>query len=187
MRYVSYVYDTYLPVVGVDSIFILDAYHKVIRFGEYVLTLEDLLSDTWIEGIGSVHGPLAPRLPNTLGFNYGFPDSTRTTCFLQDEQVVWNHSGYPDCIVNIILGVSEPVSAPALTLHPNPGSTFQLTGLGQRPALLSLLDVQGRAVHEGLLVTEHSMVDIPGLHAGTYLVQLQFSDGRREVLRWTKE
>ena len=187
MRYISDWYDTYLPVVAVDSIPIAGSYRRVVRFGAYFLTLEDALTDTWIEGVGSIHGPLAPRLPNTLGVNYGLPDSTRTTCFLQDEVLLWNHPGYPNCIVNILLGVLESGPRLRLVLHPNPGTTLQLTGLGQRPALLRLLDVQGRIVHEGIPATEHAPVDLGELHPGTYLVEVQLAAGRREVVRWVRE
>lgn len=187
VRYTSPIYDTYLPLVAVDSTLIQGTYHKVLRFGEYPLTLEDLLSDTWIEGIGSIHGPLAPRLPNTLGYNYGIPDSTRTTCFLQDEQVLWTHPGYPECVVNILLDLPEHLTGPAFTLHPNPGTTFQLTGIGHRPALLRLLDMQGRVVREGIAVTAHAPVDMDDLKPGTYLVEVRLAEGQREVIRWVKE
>ncbi|MBX2978058.1 MAG: T9SS type A sorting domain-containing protein [Flavobacteriales bacterium] len=102
-----------------------------------------------------------------------------------DQEIEFSLGGL-DCTLTVnVEQENDRVDKP--TLHPNPGTTFQLTGIGQSPALMRMLDVQGRTVHEGLFVTEHSMVDIPGLNAGTYLVHLQFSDGRREVLRWTKE
>lgn len=186
-RYVSDFYDTYLPVVQVDSILILGAHHKIIRFGEYVLSLEEALSDTWIEGIGSIHGPLAPRMPNTLGINYGIPDSTRTTCFLQGEQTLWTHPSYPECIVNVRLGMNDLDGSSLTILHPNPGTTFQLTGIGHRPALLRLLDMQGRTVRAGITATEHVPVDVGDLKPGTYVVQVWLANGQREVVRWVNE
>ncbi len=75
----------------------------------------------------------------------------------------------------------------ALSLHPNPGTTFQITGLGSRPVRLRVLDMQGRVVHEGLAATEHSPVDPGDLNHGPYLVEVRLADGQREVIRWVKE
>ncbi|HRD51580.1 MAG TPA: T9SS type A sorting domain-containing protein [Flavobacteriales bacterium] len=187
MRYVSDFYDTYLPLLAVDSIMIQNIYHKVFHFGQYVLSLEEALSDTWIEGIGSIHGPLAPRMPFTLGHNYGMPDSTRVTCYVQNDVTLWSHAGYPGCIANIILSVEEQESgANRITLHPNPGTTLQLTGQGQRPANLRLIDIQGRMVLEANAVMEQQNVDASALLAGAYVVEVT-TDVGRQVLRWVKE
>lgn len=187
MRYVSSFYDTYLPVVAMDSILIQGACHKVIRFGEYVLTVEDLLSDTWIEGIGSIHGPLAPRMPSTLGSNGAFPDSTRTTCFLQNNLLIWNHPSYAACAVNVLLGVSSLNAGPSLRIHPNPGSSFQLAGLHGRTARLRVLDMQGRSMRDGIVISERTTVDAEDLPPGTYIVEVHFADGARLALRWVRE
>jgi hypothetical protein len=188
MRYVSYFYDAYLPLLLVDSILIQGTYHKVFHFGQHFLNLEEALSDTWIEGIGSIHGPLAPRMPSTLGHNYGFPDSTRVTCYTQNDIPLWNHSGYPDCTVNIILSVNDQESGEAqLVIHPNPGTTFfQLTGLRQPPAHIRLLDLQGRVVGEQNAVISEDRVHVSTLPAGAYMVEV-VSDAGRQVLRWVKE
>lgn len=187
MRYVSSFYDTYLPVVAMDSIVLQGAYHKVFRFGQHPLSLEELLSDTWIEGIGSIHGPLAPRMPSSLGFNFGMPDSTRTTCFLKNDLLIWNHPSYAACAVNVLLGVSSLNAGPLLRINPNPGSSFQLTGLNGRTAQLRVLDMQGRTVRDSFMNSERRTVDAEDLPPGTYIVEVHFADGARQALRWVKE
>jgi len=187
MRYVSSFYDTYLPVVAMDSILIQGAYHKVFRFGQHPLSLEELLSDTWIEGIGSIHGPLAPRMPSSLGFNFGMPDSTRTTCFLQNDLLLWNHPSYAACAVNVLLSVSSLNAGPSLRIHPNPGSSFQLAGLHGGSAQLRVLDMQGRLVRDGIVISERTSVDVEDLPPGTYIVAVRLLDGTRQSLRWVKE
>ena len=75
----------------------------------------------------------------------------------------------------------------SITLHPDPGATFQLSGLGHRPTMLRLLDAQGRTVREGIAVTEHAPVDLVEIHPGTYVVEVRLAEGRRELLRWMRE
>ncbi len=187
MHYVSPWYDTYLPLLAVDSILVQGVYHRVFHFGQFFLTLEEALSDTWIEGIGSIHGPLAPRMPSTLGYNFGMPDSTRLTCYAQQGVTLWDHSGYPECVVNIALSLEEQADiGHQISIHPNPGSIFQLTGLGQQPAQLQLLDLQGRVLMEANTVVDHQPVDASGLPAGAYLLEVA-TDAGRQVLRWVKE
>jgi hypothetical protein len=88
----------------------------------------------------------------------------------------------------LTLGFPEPVArSSSITIHPNPGTTFQLTGLGGRSTLLRLLDMQGRVVREGVMASEDQPMDPGDLRPGTYLVEVWLSDGRREVLRWVRE
>ncbi len=150
MHYVSPFYDTYLTVEAKDSVLIQGVQHQVFRFSSYVLTLEDLLSDTWIEGLGSIHGPLAPRMPNTLGCNYAFPDSTRLTCYAQEDVTLWQHAGYPDCVVNIALGLEEVVEDRSghLSIWPNPVVDF-VTVSGMEITDFAVFDLLGRVVLSG--------------------------------------
>jgi hypothetical protein len=83
--------------------------------------------------------------------------------------------------------VPELGVAPSITILPNPGTSFQLSGLRQSPALLRLLDVQGRTIREAIPASEHAPVDMEEIRPGTYLVEVQLADGRREVVRWVRE
>lgn len=139
------------------------------------------ISDPWtiIERIG-----MTPRNPFiddcNLIIDYYFP---HFVCYSDDEIKV---PAGGDCFLT--LGVSDlSASSVALGLHPNPGTTFQLTGLGKGPALLRLLDIQGRSVLEGDLATEQISVDTDGLRPGAYLVEVRTADGRYGMLRWLKE
>jgi hypothetical protein len=73
-----------------------------------------------------------------------------------------------------------------LILHPNPGTTFQITGLGGRSAQLRVLDLLGRVVLEMNAVRDHDHIDTSSWHLGCFLVELHVADGYKQVLRWVK-
>jgi len=75
----------------------------------------------------------------------------------------------------------------ALRLNPNPGSSFQLAGLSGSAAQLRILDMQGRAVLDGILAQPGLTVTTSELLPGAYLVEVRLPDGRELVLRWVKE
>lgn len=75
----------------------------------------------------------------------------------------------------------------ALSLNPNLGSSFQLTGLHGRTAQLRILDMQGRSVRDGIVLSEQTYVEATGLPSGTYIVEVRLLDWARQFLRWVKE
>ena len=174
MHYVSPFYDTYLTVEAKDSVLLQGVQHQVFRFSSYVLTLEDLLSDTWIEGLGSIHGPLAPRMPNTLGYNYAFPDSTRLTCYAQEDVTLWQHAGYPDCVVNIALGLEEVVEdrSDQLSIWPNPVVDVVRVS-GMEVTDYAVLDLLGRTILTGRpqgTADGDQAIDLSSLPSGVYVL-----------------
>lgn len=133
-------------------------------------------TDTWIEGIGSIHGPLAPRIPSALGYHYGFPDSTRTTCYYRWQDQFWHHPGYTDCITNITLGMDE-LDAPPITVHPNPAmDAVHVSGLPPQRWHYRLFDVTGR-IHATGISTGHGphRIDLQALPAGMYVLRIEGS------------
>lgn len=87
------------------------------------------------------------------------------------------------------VGVMEWPASPRapIIVHPNPGFTyFQLQGLGPRPALVQLRDVQGRIVQRTNTVVDLQPIGASTLPAGVYLVEVIMENGRY-VLRWVKE
>ena len=139
------------------------------------------ISNPWsiIERIGMT--PRDPFIDDCeLIIEYYFP---HFVCY-SDNEIQVPEGG--DCFLT--LGVSDGASnSMALSIHPNPGSTFQLTGFGERPALLRLLDIQGRTLLNGILATDHMPVDMGDLPPGTYLVEVRTDDGQHRMLRWLKE
>jgi hypothetical protein len=177
----------YLTVEAIDTVMIQDYPHRRYHFSAYPQTLEDVFTDTWIEGIGSIHGPLAPRMPATLGYHYGFPDSTRTTCYWRWQDLLWQHPDYPSCTTNILLGIDDTNTSSAV-LHPNPTTnTVFLNGLPPGSHPYSITDMLGRSEETGLLqgTPAQQAIDIRALPAGLHLLLI---DGAQPIsFRLVKE
>lgn len=171
----------FLTVEAIDQVVIEGVAHNVFHFSNSAsfLTLESYLSDTWIEGIGSIHGPLAPMHMNDLTdyYPFTFPDSTRLACYGQNGQVLWQHGGYPNCTTNIQLSIGE-VASPSLHVHPNPASTT-LTVESALPGQMtvSLQDITGRVVLSTSGTGGQTTMDLGGIRPGPYVLQIATVNG----------
>lgn len=175
IHYASSFVDTFLSVTSIDSVLIQGAYHKVFNFSDHMLSLEEWLTDTWIEGIGSIHGPLAPRIPSTLGYNQAFPDSTRLTCYVQESITLWHHGAYPECAVNITLSLDDVDEDRLSGIWPNPFRdvvSVQIPGPGPWNFVIS--DLLGRIHMAGSVQTLYPSraLDLGALQPGTYLLKV---------------
>src|SRR5699024_3316409 len=88
----------WLQVNHVDTIQIHGDYYKRLTFDEPSISAFDWLDEEWIEGIGSIHGPLFPAFP--VKFSEEIPDSMLLICSYSDNQDVWQHPSYQNCYVN---------------------------------------------------------------------------------------
>lgn len=108
--------SNYLQIENIDSIEISGEYHKRF-FIEEPNYPPMFMSEVWIEGIGSVHGPLFPKYPGV--FSNEIPDSLNLTCYKIENSIIWNNPFYDDCYVSIILS-SREIEKVQFKLFPNP-------------------------------------------------------------------
>ncbi len=138
------------------------------------------LSGNWTmftERIGGGGGFIFPGLP-PCGAIY---ECYCTYGCYRDDEINSDNS----CMLTLALTEAQSGNE-VLQMHPNPGNTtFQLSGLGHRPAHLRLLDLQGRVVLTNNLM-DRQPVDTSTLPTGAYLVEVSMDTGRR-VVRWVKE
>ncbi len=78
----------------VDSLLINNEYRRRILF-DTVGAFELELAEVWIEGIGSIHGPLFPAI--TRLFSTNVPDGSYLSCFSQNNQLVYHSEKYVTC------------------------------------------------------------------------------------------
>ena len=174
VRYEVFGSDMYLHVISVASMLIQGVPHRVIQFDtdtEFI-TPESFFQDRWIEGIGSIHGPLAPIRAMDIEDTPQM-DSTRTTCFLEGSTMLWQHASYTDCTNNIISSVQD-LHAAIVRPYPNPSSgQVTITGLPHGTWPYRMLDALGRTVLQGHLNgADGAQIDIAALPAGPYLLQV---------------
>lgn len=177
-------YSTWLHAIAVDSVLVGGGYRHTLLFDEPQLP-PDELRECWIEGIGSIHGPLFPGQART--FMTEVPgDSLMLTCFGIDQTVLWNHPGYETCEVNILLGLDEQVSA-ARRLHPNPGSDHFTIPLEHSEGLrLEIFDATGRAILHDLSINGSTVIDASTWSKGVFQILVREKHGLIRSLRWVK-
>lgn len=174
-------YTDSLRVDSIGQVLVQGVPHKVFHFSLSTVyyTLESYLSDTWIEGIGSVHGPLAPGSLFDLEDSYssGIPDSTRLTCYNQGTNTLWQHSGYTDCEVNLLLSVNG-LGPAQLRVWPNPvDSRLQVTLPTATRSAIHLLDATGRTVLHRTTCGMQATLDLGPLPPGPYLLVVAPAEG----------
>jgi len=136
----------YLEVLNIDSLLINDEYRKRFYFEEPFYPPSEL-TEIWIEGIGSIHGPLFPINPKL--FSSEIPDSINLTCYKIGHTVLWQNPGYESCYITIVLSLEE-LKIEALKVYPNPATThitFELP-MVTKNTILQIKDIHGQTKEE---------------------------------------
>tara|TARA_R110000868_G_C10783245_1_gene755681 strand:+ start:43 stop:960 length:918 start_codon:yes stop_codon:yes gene_type:complete len=185
--YVFYdTYPEYLEVVDVDSVEINSQMFKRLRFREpTVIQAFTELDEVWIEGIGSLLGPLF-TIREEVFSDGEMPDSLKLVCSHMDEILYWENPFYDNCMVNIILDI-ENAEMVGFDIYPNPSSRQifirqQQSNAGQ----FYVRDILGREVRSGLLQSDNQSVDISELKRGVYFVTVLFDNTTltKEILKY---
>ncbi len=166
-----------LYVLSVDSIYYGNAFHKRINFSPIEGWGFNFLEETWIEGIGSIHGPLFPANPLVF-FPHEIPDSLLLTCYKSNDTIVWNNPDYLNCFVNIILSENEiPHRIQDLQIYPNPVTDELFVLLPESTGItkeISIIDVSGRLIRKDSWNSENPVrIETRILESGVYFLQLE--------------
>ena len=164
-------YPEWLQVTSVDSIQINGDYYRRLKFEEPSISAFDWLDEEWIEGIGSIHGPLFPAFP--VKFSEEIIDSMLLTCSFSDNQQVWQHPNYPSCYVNIVLSIDQ-LELLGFKVYPNPFTDrIHLENSGLQHYELTILNGLGQTVKSTQVNGESQTIDLTGLKAGIYFMKIQ--------------
>src|SRR5690554_1634496 len=156
-----------------------ESYRKFIFTEPTGPTAFNHLSEAWIEGIGSIHGPLFPNTPTK--FSEEIPDSLLLTCSFSDNQEYFNHPNYQDCYVNITLGI-ENEEALNFKIYPNPVSSNLTIESDQKiNGAITIYDVNGKLMKSFKSDGNETKIDVSGWNDGVYF--LNFEVGGRKVVK----
>jgi hypothetical protein len=159
-----------IPITTIDSILINGEFYKRFKFAEPSIIAFDELNEVWIEGIGSIHGPLFPNLP--VKFSQEMPDSMLLTCTYSDNQKVWQNSSYSSCYINVVLGI-ETENIWNFKIYPNPFSDkINLENTRTESFDLTIMNSLGQVVREMKIASNKEIIDLSELDDGIYLLRI---------------
>lgn len=172
--------SSYISISSIDSILINGSYHKRFFFTEPTgPNAFTILQEIWIEGIGSVHGPLFPAKPAV--FSTEMPDSMYLTCYKNNDTIIWSNPYYNECYINIALSLNDsPETIKGILIFPNP-VTYELTiDLPQNTGsdfIISIFDLTGKIVfRQNYQSSDKIIIDTRYLNNSFYIMQIKSTD-----------
>ncbi len=163
-----------LAVESVDSVVINGEYVKRINFLEPITIGFFSFNEHWIEGVGSIHGPLFPA--NARIFSEEIPDSLMLTCSKSNGDLYWDNPFYDACVVNIILSLETPFPA-NIGFYPNPVSDFLTIEMEDAETLdVVVYSVHGQTMYSQKLTVVKTKIDMQRWASGMYFIHLTNSE-----------
>lgn len=159
----------WLKVKNVDYVQLNANAYKSIRFSEPSLSAFDHLNEVWIEGIGSIHGPLFPHHP--VKFSEEAPDSMLLVCTYSNGSHIWENTNYTSCNVNITLNVAKQHTS-HFNVYPNPFNDklfVQQKGVDE----LTLFNSMGAVIQQFTTTPPLTSIDLSFLKAGVYFLRIR--------------
>jgi hypothetical protein len=170
-----------IPVINIDSIQIGGQFYRQFHFGEPIFpNAFDELNELWIEGIGSIHGPIFPNFP--FKFSGEFPDELHVTCTSFNNQQFWQNPFYNSCYINIVLSTDNKFKS-NITIYPNPFSEHLKISMGIMDKYeIKIFNTSGQKIYEESITSDYTNINLTGLNDGIYFITV---DSKRE--RWTSK
>lgn len=177
----------YLEIINIDSIEINNSFHK--RYYIEESSLEPFyLEEVWIEGIGSIHGPLFTKYPVVFS-NESIADSLFVTCYKSDNNIIWNNPNYDSCFVHIVMSINKEQNN-QLILFPNPVNDIlkiELQENNYKIARISVYNILGSLKSEKTFENiDPILIDVTRLLSGIYILQIEI-DNKNYIKKIIKE
>lgn len=164
-----------LAVQRIDSLLIQGQYYRRWHFSEARgPNAFTYVNEVWLEGIGSIHGPLFPK--QARPFSTEKADSLQLTCTESIHGPIWQHPHYPGCYLNVQLGQGEKLR-PNWEVFPNPfQDKLQLRGLAKEAVELRIFSASGQEMGRWSSHGEENMqLRLDFLAPGMYYLSLHSS------------
>jgi len=165
-------YSEKIPVLSIDSVLIDNQYYKRLQFAEPTgPNAFTFFKEEWLEGIGSMHGPLFPDRPEV--FSTEIPDSLNLICTASNGRSVWQHPSYSDCFVNIILGLTAN-DLSLFSVFPNPfQDEVSVSTASSKPKKVSIRNQLGQLVHFEIHDRPNFNIQVSELQNGLYFITIE--------------
>ncbi|MDB2597040.1 T9SS type A sorting domain-containing protein [Schleiferiaceae bacterium] len=173
-------FPEWLEVTEIDSVQIGSSFYKTIEFAEPSVSAFDWLDEKWIEGIGSIHGPLFPHYPRK--FSEETPDSMFLTCSFTNASQVWNHPAYSSCYTNVYLDIDEKKET-IFKVYPNPFSEYVILESQYFPnqTRIELYNSIGQLLNEFEPTSSIYKIDLRSLNNGIYFLKIKIESHYKTI------
>jgi hypothetical protein len=170
-----------IPVINIDSIQINGQFYRQFHFAEPIFpNAFDMLNELWIEGIGSIHGPLFPNFP--FKFSTEFPDELHVTCTSFNNQQFWQNPIYNSCFINIVLSNDNKFKSD-INSYPNPFSEhLKINMVKIDNYAIKIFNTSGQKVYEESITSDFVNIDLTGISDGIYFMTVESKSER-----WTSK
>jgi hypothetical protein len=169
-----------IPVIDIDSIQINGQFYRRFKFAEPLMNAFSELNEVWIEGIGSIHGPIFPNTPRQ--FAQEIPDSLILICTYSNSQQYWQHLSFNSCYLNIVLG-SDRITETDLKIYPNPfqdNVKIKLTRADNYE--INIFNSSGQKLIQKIITSDILAIDLTTLIDGIYFITVDSNSSR-----WTSK
>jgi hypothetical protein len=163
----------------IDSVLINDQYHRRFIF-DTVWDYSSMLAEVWVEGFGSIHGPLFPNTARL--FNTTIPDALDLSCYSIFSQLYWQNPEYDQCYQNTLTSVVNLVQN-GLSIFPNPADTHFTVVLDASSSIASEINIYN--LTGSLILSEtiganqiQAVISLDNLKKGFYFVELVNGESR---------
>ncbi|MBO4646345.1 MAG: T9SS type A sorting domain-containing protein [Bacteroidales bacterium] len=176
----TYGFDSVLVVERIDSILLFNGeYRKVFISNTLTNGIFEVLQEQWIEGIGSMHGPLFPLNARLLTEELG--EESTLTCFLANGEVLYQNPRFWSCLLEI-----DDKTEQNLCTFPNPTSGKFILQIPspEKIAQIELSDISGKQL---VRFVESESIDISAFQAGMYIGVVTYKDGRKYSFKVIKK
>lgn len=167
----------YLTVESVDSIELQGTQHRRLYFGEPPPMGFFVLNEVWIEGIGSLHGPLFPSEAQV------FDDQglylRDLTCFALGDGLLWSNPDYDDCYIYHMLPTAiGSDKRDDFSVYPNPVAELLMVEFPIRldtNIQTEIVDMLGKQIPLTIIRNDQRKltIDMRNMDAGTYALRLK--------------
>lgn len=150
-----------LYVGTVDSIEINGSMRKRIKIVEAAYQWE---ADTWIEGIGSIYGPLY-----SCHFLFLEGETSTLLCHYQDEELIYKNPTYSECYYDYRVS-TETIIDDVYSIFPNPvEDILTISSSGDTISRIEIFDTTGKKVHYQL---HDEAIGMASFQKGVYFIKV---------------